>query len=107
MRARFGERCRRNRARKAHLLAQQGEEAVEFCLDGATHAGEQDSDQVREAEVAGEKARFAPRRFEEGLGVDEVCQTRKYVDIFRPSYILHINQCVTTHCKSRMTPCKG
>ena len=109
MRARFRERCRRDHATQARLLAQQGEEAIEFCLDGATHAGEQERDQVREGEaaVAGEKARFAPRRLEEGRGVDEVCQTGKYVDIFRPSYIILINQCVTTHHKPMMTPCKG
>ena len=96
--------CLRERAggdpsRQAGSPRQQREECIEFALNGTAHTAKQESDQIGEGQATRtrEIPGVAASRFEKGGALDEVRKPRKYVDIFRPSYLTYKYQSVTAH----------
>ena len=94
--------CLRERAggdpsRQAGSPRQQREECIEFALNGTAHTAKQESDQIGEGQATRtrEIPGVAASRFEKGGALDEVRKPRKYVDIFRPSYLTYKYQSVT------------
>jgi hypothetical protein len=78
---------------------QQGKEAIQARLHGTPDAREQKCDQIREGQItlASEIPVLTASRFQETGAMDKGREPRKYVDIFRPSYLAYKYQLVSAH----------
>jgi hypothetical protein len=97
--ARFRESAGGDHATQAGSPVQQGKEGIQLDLHRPADTGEQEDDQIGEGQIAvtSEMPRVPASRFQETGAMDKGREPRKYVDIFRPSYLAYKYQLVSAH----------